>query len=134
MAHAQATAHPFLHPEYSVYIYHLPENHLDGQSDWERRSVFADSAAAMNEAYRLFKSHNFKKVEVKQRQCDPYTQTVKAKTVKVLDLKSHKKVPLHWLAALGSAIAVCAAGYWFQSIFEKSGTKRMMDSFVVRAD
>jgi hypothetical protein len=113
MAHAQATAHPFLHPEYSVYIYHLPENHLDGQSDWERRSVFADSAAAMNEAYRLFKSQNFKKVEVKQRQHNPYTRSVKARTVKVFDPQSNKKAALHWLAAFAGVLGVCIAGCLF---------------------
>lgn len=53
-------------PEYAVYVYHRPENHLEGQSDWEMRSVTGDLRAALCEARNLHKSRNFRCVEVKQ--------------------------------------------------------------------
>lgn len=113
MAQAPAKAHPFLHPEYSVYIYHLPENQHEGQSDWERRSVSADLKVALDEAYRLFKSRNFKRVEVTQRHSDPYTQAVKARTVKVFDLHAHENAALRWVGLFCFLVLACFAGYWF---------------------
>jgi hypothetical protein len=113
MAQAPAKAQGFLHPEYSIYVYHLPENQHEGQSDWEKRSVFSSSAAAFQEAYRLFETRKFKRVEIKQRQHNLYTQAVQAKTVKVLDLRAHKKAALFWLAAFCGVVGVCLAGYWF---------------------
>lgn len=52
--------------EYTVYVYHWPENHLEGQGDWEKRGVTADLHAALREARRLYGSRNFRCVEIKR--------------------------------------------------------------------
>lgn len=85
MAHLMVKAHPDSHSEYAVYIYHRPENQIEGQSDWEMRSVSRDLKAAMSEAQRLYQSENFQKVEIKQRVLDPRTQVTSDMTLKVLE-------------------------------------------------
>ena len=57
-------------PEYSVYIYHHPSNHLEGWNDWEKRSVTKDLQAAMDEARALYESQKFEKVEIKEKRFD----------------------------------------------------------------
>lgn len=70
-------------PEYSVYIYHHPENQHEGQNDWEMRTMTPDLNAAMDEAESLYQSQSFRKVEVKQRIIDPKTDNVCDYTLKV---------------------------------------------------
>lgn len=53
-------------PEYAVYVYHRPENHLEGQGDWEMRGVTRDLRVAVREARSLYDSRNFRRVEVKR--------------------------------------------------------------------
>ena len=72
-------------PEYTVYIYHLPENQLEGQSDWEMRGMTNNLDIAMYEAQSLFESRNFKKVEVKQRMADPASEKVSDISIKIYE-------------------------------------------------
>lgn len=71
--------------EYAVYVYHRPENQIEGQSDWEMRSVSKDLRSALYEAQRLFDSSNFKKVEIKHRVKNSRTKAVYDYTFKVLE-------------------------------------------------
>lgn len=100
MPQAFAKPHTMLtDPEYSVYIYHRPENQHEGQNDWEMRTSTLDLNAAMDEAETLHESHSFRKVEVKQRIVDPKTEEVRDFTLKVF---AHDKdsARLHtWFAA-----------------------------------
>lgn len=100
----QAFAKPYntsVQPEYSVYIYHRPENQHEGQNDWEMRTSTLDLNAALDEAESLHQSQSFRKVEVKQRIMDPRTEQVRDYTLKVF---AHDKdgARLHtWFAAFG---------------------------------
>jgi hypothetical protein len=85
MAYASVKARPVPQPRYTVYIYHRPENQIEGQGDWEMRSVSEDLQSALDEAHRLYDSENFKKVEIKQKIHDPRTQSFSDQTLRVLE-------------------------------------------------
>jgi hypothetical protein len=91
MAHAHVAAQQTSQLEYTVYIYHRPENQIEGQSDWEMRSVSRDRKSAMIEARRLYKTQNFKKVEIKQRVKNPRTTFDFDQTLKVLEQGRNRK-------------------------------------------
>jgi len=69
--------------EYSIYIYHRPENYLEGQSDWERRHTTFDFGVALREALRLTQTRNFRKVEIRQRITHPKTAHISDSTVRI---------------------------------------------------
>ena len=87
MAHAVAKDSIFIQPEYSVYIYHLPENQIEGHNDWEMRTHTQDLRAAIDEARSLHSSQSYRKVEIKERTLDPKTETFKDKTLKIYRLE-----------------------------------------------
>ncbi|MBL4803649.1 MAG: hypothetical protein JKY71_02195 [Alphaproteobacteria bacterium] len=88
-------------PEYSVYIYHRPENQHEGQNDWEMRSTTYDLNAAINEAVSLHESEGYRKVEIKKRLFDPETSAVKDQVLKVF---MHEKVDI----PLEAKLALCS--------------------------
>ena len=92
MAHTAAKDSIFVQPEYSVYIYHLPENQHEGQNDWEMRTHTQDLRAAIDEARSLHSSQSYRKVEIKERTLDPKTETFKDKTLKIYRLE-YKATP-----------------------------------------
>ncbi|MCC6597283.1 MAG: hypothetical protein IT559_00640 [Alphaproteobacteria bacterium] len=67
MAYAPITAFSACRNEFVIYVYHWPENHLEGQGDWEMRSVSGDLETAMMDARRLYDTRNFRRVEIQQR-------------------------------------------------------------------
>jgi hypothetical protein len=112
MAHALVKARPASQPEYTVYIYHHPENQIEGQGDWEMRSVNYDLRTAISEADRLFKSRNFKKVEIKQRIRDPRTRSVTDQTLKIFEPGQHAARWSTWVftaSVLLLSLAITAA-------------------------
>ncbi len=54
-------------PEYSVYVYHYPDDIEDGHSDWEKKQVTRSKIRAMSVARKLHDSASFRKVEVKRK-------------------------------------------------------------------
>ncbi len=113
MAHALVNVRQSSQIEYSVYIYHRPENQIKGQCDWEMRSVSPNKKLAMIEARRLFKSRNFKKVEIKQRVKNPHTKSISDQTLKILEPGHRRRqiVASLWMGsvlmlALGTVAAI----------------------------
>ena len=111
MASALAKSQHNAQPEYSVYIYHHPENQLEGWNDWEMRKVTSDLSEALDEAKLLFESDEFEKVEVKRKSFDAHNGSVKDMTLKVYEhcktaegLQSLKTV-LACACVLGGALA-----------------------------
>lgn len=114
MAQACAKAGISVQTEYSVYIYHLPENQHEGQNDWEKRRVTADLNAAMREARMLYRSRGYRKVEVKQRLKDPRTRLMRDHTLKVFGLESGGLASRFacGIWPVGLAVFFCAAAVW----------------------
>jgi len=83
MAYAFARAALSSSSEYSVYIYHHPQNQCEGQNDWEMRTSTSDLNTALDEAEALYRSNSFRKVEVKQRVVNSKTRQVKDYTLKI---------------------------------------------------
>ncbi len=94
-------------PEYSVYIYHRPENQHEGQNDWEMRSTTYDLNAAINEAVSLHESEGYRKVEIKKRLVDPDTALAQDQVLKVF---MHEKIDFPLEAKLAiSSVLMCLA-------------------------
>jgi len=94
LAHTQ-TAHPSVSsgpPAYAVYIYHYPENHMEGQNDWEMRTLTADLKTALKDAQSLYDSRGYRRVEVKKRVHDSKYAHTRDTTLKVFDCESGKDV------------------------------------------
>ena len=107
MPQAFAKANP-LQPEYSVYIYHHPENQHEGQNDWEMRTVTRDLDKALNEARSLYRSQSFRKVEVKQRIVDPKTENPKDFTLKIFSEDRTDPALSTWVVAFGLVLSLAA--------------------------
>ncbi len=90
-------------PLYSIYIYHRPENCLEGQSDWERRSMTDNFHSAMQEALRLTRSQNFKKVEIRAQRTHPKTAHITDNTVHIFTPRNkgfwRKVFSFFWMVA-----------------------------------
>ena len=112
MAHAFAKASPYAQPEYSVYIYHRPENQHEGQNDWEMRTITPDLNAALDEAQSLYQSQSYRKVEVKQRIIDPKTAHTRDLTLKVFTGDKTDISVTTWFLAFGVVLGVSAAVYF----------------------
>ena len=115
-AFAEAETHPTdtANPEYSVYIYHRPENQHEGQNDWEMRSTTLDLNAAINEAVSLHESEGYRKVEIKKRLFDPETSTVSDQVLKVFMHEKEGHTPLEAKLAIISvlfSLSVLALAY-----------------------
>ncbi len=112
MAQALAKADTSTQPEYSIYIYHRPENQHEGQNDWEMRTITPDLNAAMDEAESLYQSQGYRKVEVKQRVVDPKTEVARDYTLKVFATE-RDELPLEaWLASF-AVLFSAGAVFWF---------------------
>ena len=111
MAHAYAKASIDAQPEYSVYIYHRPENQHEGQNDWEMRTITPDLNAALDEAESLYESQSYRKVEVKQRVVDPKTSQIRDFTLKVFAQDHSHSFSEMWFAAFG--VVLVALGVVF---------------------
>ena len=111
MAHAFAKADAYVQPEYSVYIYHHPENQHEGQNDWEMRTITPDLNRALDEAESLYQSQSYRKVEVKQRIVDPKTAQMRDHTLKIFS-RDKTDVPVHtWFMAFGVVLAIAGVVY-----------------------
>lgn len=73
--------------EYSIYVYHYPEDIEGGHSDWEKVAVTDCIQEAANKAQALYDSRTFKKVEIKKKYFDAKYQRVVDATYKVLQDK-----------------------------------------------
>ena len=93
-------------PEYSIYIYHHPANHLDGWNDWEKRSVTQDLRQALKEAEALYASKKFEKVEVKEKSYDQKRDQAVDKTLKIFKPQDEK----------ATAVLVKAVGLFVLSV------------------
>lgn len=111
MAQAIAKAGLSMQPEYTVYIYHRPENQHEGQNDWEMRTITPDLNAALDEAESLHQSRSYRKVEVKQRIVDPKTESVRDYTLKVFAQDAGSVSFGLWLAA-ASVLLLAAMSVW----------------------
>lgn len=117
MAEAIAKAEAFTSPEYSVYIYHRPENQHEGQNDWEMRTITPDLKFALDEAEALYESKGYRKVEVKQRVVDYKTDKIHDHTLKIFS--SHKKTVFveFWFCALGLSLIGVGILLMFSGLF-----------------
>jgi hypothetical protein len=111
-AHAQTVSSQ--EPEYAVYIYHRPENQIEGQNDWEMRTLTQDLDAALREAKCLYQSRGYRKIEVKKRAPDTKGDCIRAKTLKVFDCNANKGggKTRYALAAAFAAAAGLVASLW----------------------
>jgi len=116
MAEALAKADTSLQPEYSVYIYHRPENQHEGQNDWEMRTITPDINIALDEAESLYDSQSYRKVEVKQRVIDPKTEKVCDYTLKVFTLE-HNGVSLAAVLCSACVLLLASAFVYFLTRF-----------------
>lgn len=107
-AHAHAHAALSAEPEYAVYIYHHPENRLEGQNDWEMRTRTTSLQDALDEARCLHESRGYRMVEVKKRALNQRTARVQDQTFKVFDCQSDEQGPSAKIA-LGAAFSAAAA-------------------------
>ena len=73
--------------EYSIYVYHYPEDIEDRCTDWEKIAVTGCVQEAANKAQTLFDSHDFRKVEIKKKYFDTKYRRVIDATYKVLQDK-----------------------------------------------
>ena len=112
MVQTLAQSDVLMQPEYSIYIYHHPENQHEGHNDWEMRSTTFDLNAALDEAEALFGSQGYRKVEVKQRLFDPKSDVVRDFTLKVFGQEKEKISPEAWIAS--ASVLFCALSLvWF---------------------
>lgn len=97
------------HLQYAVYIYHEPENHINGQNDWEMRTITSDLDTAIFEATTLFNSQSYRKVEVKKRTTDLELDIIKDCTLKIFDKNEDQNtanIIIGCTIALTSALAI----------------------------
>ena len=78
---------PYADDEYSIYVYHYPEDIEDGHTDWERKAVTHCIQDAINQGQILFDSKSFKKVEIKKKYYDARYDRVIDATYKVFQDK-----------------------------------------------
>lgn len=94
--------------EFSVYVYHYPEDIEMGHVDWKKESVSNCIQEAANQAQELFDTNNFKKVEIKKKYFDEkYGRMIDA-TYKVLQDKKPVSRRSGVLALFGFS---CIAGF-----------------------
>ena len=93
-------------PEYSIYIYHHPENQHEGQNDWEKRSTTVDLKEALDEAISLHQSEGYCRVEIMKRLVDPETAQAKDQVLKVF---AHEKLDVSFEAKLAISAVLLAA-------------------------
>ena len=74
-------------PEFSVYVYHYPEDIEQGHTDWEKMAVTTCIQVAVNQAQSLFDTRDFKKVEIKKKYFDTKYERVIDATYKVFQEK-----------------------------------------------
>lgn len=117
MAQAFAKGSISAQPEYSVYIYHRPENQHEGQNDWEMRAHTVDLNAALDEAETLYQSKSYRKIEVKQRIMDPRTKQVRDYTLKIFADEKNKIALKIWLSAIVTLIGAGAVIWGLTHIF-----------------
>ncbi|MCB1720708.1 MAG: hypothetical protein H6860_06100 [Rhodospirillales bacterium] len=79
-------------PAYAVYIYHYPENQMEGQNDWEMRTLTSDLKTALQDAQSLYKSCGYRRVEVKKRVHDSKSARTRDTIFKVFDCDSGKEI------------------------------------------
>lgn len=115
MSQAYAHAHTASSsgPEYAVYIYHHPENLMEGQNDWEMRVLTPDLKNALEKARSLYESRGYRMVEVKKRAMDMRTARMQDQTLKVFDHGAHGpgQKTRSALGAAFSAAAMFMAGF-----------------------
>ena len=73
--------------EFSIYVYHYPEDIEAGYTDWEKMAETSCVQEAVNQAQAYFDTRDFKKVEIKKKYFDEkYKRTIDA-TYKVFQDK-----------------------------------------------
>ena len=118
MAHAFAKADDsYAQPEYSVYIYHRPENQHEGQNDWEMRTITPDLNMALDEAETLYQSQSYRKVEVKQRIVDPKTSQIRDLTLKIFSRDDGAQPFWFWISSLSVLLVGVIAVYFIAHAF-----------------
>ena len=73
--------------EFSIYVYHYPEDIEDKHTDWEMMAVTTCIQEAVNTAQSLYDTNDFKKVEIKKKYFDAKYQRVIDATYKVFQKK-----------------------------------------------
>jgi len=94
--------------EYSVYVYHYPNDIEDGHTDWEMVLACDCVQAAINQAQSLHDSDNFKKIEVKKKHFHPRYNRIVDETYKVFQNKKRPSRRSSVMALLGLS---CFAGF-----------------------
>jgi len=74
-------------PEFSIYVYHYPEDIEDGHTDWEKIADTLCVQDAVNQAQKLYDSREYKKIEIKKKFFDGKYGRVVDATYKVLQDK-----------------------------------------------
>ena len=73
--------------EFSVYVYHYPEDIEPRHTDWEKVAVTTCIQEAVNQAQALFDTKEYKKVEIKKKYFDQRYSRVIDATYKVFQNK-----------------------------------------------
>lgn len=73
--------------EYSVYIFRRPfqndNNRVETEAPWERRHTTRSAQAAYRKAEKLFRTHQYDRVEIKKKFFDPRARRRFDKTLKI---------------------------------------------------
>ena len=75
-------------PEYSVYVFHRPDDVQKGQSDWEKKRVTRSKYKAMRLAEKLHGSDSYSKVEIKKKAFDARYAKIIDRTLKIYSSQS----------------------------------------------
>ncbi len=92
MAQSAAQSDSTVKAEYSVYVYHYPDDLDAGQSDWEKKNVTRNKIRALSVAKKLHVSAAYKRVEVKRKSFETRYERMIDRTYKVYE--SGKGAPI----------------------------------------
>lgn len=73
------------HPQYSVYVYHYPEQIELGHTDWEMKRMTGSRYRALKLAQKYHDSAAYHRVEVKKKYFDQKCDRMVDATMKVLE-------------------------------------------------
>lgn len=85
MTSQQAQNHPESQTQYSVYVYHYPEDIEDNQTDWEMKRVTHSQVRAIKLAQKYHDTAAYKRVEIKKKYFDDKYACTIDKTMKILE-------------------------------------------------
>lgn len=96
---------PLTHIEYNIYSFSNDDN---PRACWQKCGSATQADSALTHAESLFKSGQYKKVEVKQRYFDHHAQRNVDETWHVLEQNKRLSMPASWTLMVSGLMAVLA--------------------------